>query len=106
MFTYIYKNMNGVNTLITIRLNYPYREDIKSYKVPLPDTYNAGDVCILLFHDTDDYFHYLDSICDMVDELEFNPMAPYQQKKNEKLNFCKRYLELLADADISHALIS
>jgi hypothetical protein len=86
--------------MITIRLNYPYREDIDSYHLPLPETFDVKGVCILTFSDSADYYHYLDRLCDQVDNLEFDLQARYLRHKADKLKFCKQYLTLLADARV------
>jgi hypothetical protein len=87
--------------MITIRLNYPYREDIDSYHLPLPETFDAKGVCVLIFRDSADYYHYLDQLCDLVDNLEFDLQARYLRHNADKLKFCKQYLTLLAEVKIN-----
>jgi hypothetical protein len=87
--------------MITIRLNYPYRQDIQSYQLPLPETYEISDVCILLFSNPGEYYHYLDRLCDLVDELEFTRLGAYTRQKACKLEFCKRYIAILAGASLA-----
>jgi len=84
--------------MITIRLNYPYNQDLHSLDMPLPKTFEMKDVCVLLFDGLDEYYSYLNQICDLVDEIEFNRLIKYSRLKAEKLRFCKQYLELLAGA--------
>jgi hypothetical protein len=81
--------------MITIRLNYPYKEDLYSFNIPLPRTFEVKGVCVLLFDDTDTYCLYVNELCDMVDEMEFDRRTSYSRLKTEKLRFCKDYLELL-----------
>jgi hypothetical protein len=84
--------------MISIRLNYPYHQDLRSFEVPLPQTAELRDACLLLFKDTGDYYRYLNQLCDLVDEMEFSRLASYSRPKAEKLRFCKQYLEHLAGA--------
>jgi hypothetical protein len=86
--------------MITIRLDYPYRDDLRGYGIPLPETFEVKDICVLLFDGTGDYYDYLGSICDVVDDLEFNWLMGYTRQKADKLKFCKRYLALLAGATL------
>jgi len=87
--------------MITTQLNYPYPEDIKSYSLPLPETFKTKGVCVLLFNDITEYYDYLGRLCDLVDELEFNLPGAYTRQKADKLEFCKRYLIVLASARLA-----
>ncbi|HEX3934606.1 MAG TPA: hypothetical protein VHW43_07990 [Puia sp.] len=84
--------------MITIRLLYPYQQDLCSYGVPLPELIGTKDVCILLFEDASEHDTYLNLVCDIVDKIEYSRRSRYNKLEAEKLGFCRRYLELLAGA--------
>ena len=86
--------------MISIRLHSPYRQDLCSFGVPLPQTTEIRDACLLLFKDADHYYRYLSQLCDLIDEMEFSRLTGYSRPKAEKLWFCKQYLEHLAGAPI------
>jgi hypothetical protein len=86
---------------IQISLAYPFREDLQSYGLPLPEYVLVKEGAVLLFPDQDAFYRYAGQICRLVDELEENRFFKYNRLKMQKLQCCERLLQALAAAPLT-----
>ena len=69
--------------MITVELKYPLNRDVKEFGVPLPNIFiDSGDYVAFLFTDENEYYEYLGSLCDLIDNL-FYEAAKTEQTRNK-----------------------
>jgi len=76
-------------------LEYPANIDVLFHKLPLPQNTSTNELCLLTFKDAAELSKYLDTICDIIDELEYSSFFKHSLENRAKLKFCKWFIDLL-----------
>lgn len=58
--------------MISLLLEYPDNKEVIYKKLPLPNHISTKDLCLLTFPTILEYDRYVNEICDLIDELQFN----------------------------------
>lgn len=83
--------------MISLLLEYPNNHEVVYNKLPLPNHISNKELCLLTFPSVLEYDRYINEICDIRDELEYNYFFNIGYNDILKLSFCNIYLKLLIE---------
>jgi len=87
--------------MITVLLEYPNNLEVYSYKLPLPANVGNNQLTMLTFFDDGHYCSYVNTICDIIDDLEHSRFFSHKEANVDKLRVCKVLLKRLIDIKLS-----
>jgi hypothetical protein len=87
--------------MITVLLEYPDNVEVCSYDLPLPANVNTNESMLLVFPDDEGYWSYLNSICEVIDSLEYSRFFSHKRSNADKIRLCKALLKRLVDVKLT-----
>jgi hypothetical protein len=86
--------------MITLIVDYPDNVDVCAHGLPMPNYVRTKETLVLTFDDQALYWSYLNSICDIVDNLEHARFFRFKQSNPDKIRISKVLLRRLMDLSL------